>query len=121
MSAARQNLIEAMHARRDERIAAAAETRRARFERLAAHGWIAPAEAARILCCSPITLSGSRATRAAITSRSASDRPGATPRGAAGLVFLRADAERVAAIRKRCRVGLAIACRIYLALKDGPL
>lgn len=39
-----------------------------------------------------------------------------------GLLYRRTDVERVAAVRRRCRVSLTVACRIVAAIKaGGPL
>jgi hypothetical protein len=36
-----------------------------------------------------------------------------------GLLYRRTDVERVASIRRRCRVSLTVACRIAAAIKTG--
>lgn len=84
--------------------------------------WIGREEACRILHCSINSFANFRyrGDFDAIDTRPASHI--AESAAACGLLLRRSDVERVAAIRKRCRVGLSSAARIWGAIKaGGPL
>lgn len=84
--------------------------------------WATVGEACRIMSCDRASLYKGRCEGqfVAIDERAASENT-ENAQGV-GLLLKRSDCLRVAAIRKRCRVSLVAACRIYAAIKlEGPL
>jgi hypothetical protein len=95
---------------------------RSKLKRFASFGpdWVSTDEACRILCVTKSAFVRAFPFRACIEGRMASD----TSMTAAGCGRLhrRLDCVRVASIRKRARLTLAAACRVYSAIKaGGPL
>ena len=81
--------------------------------------WITKNEACRILHCSMNSFANFKYSGYfdAIEMRPASDT--AMSAAGCGLLLKRADIERIAAIRKRCRIGIGSAARVLAAIKTG--
>lgn len=81
--------------------------------------WIEIDEASRILCCSRKSFGTLRwdGTFIGIDSRPASEIAGSA-RGC-GLLLKKSDIERISVIRRRCRLSLSSASRVWAAIKSG--
>jgi hypothetical protein len=84
-------------------------------------GWVNSKQAAAILRASTAGMHNANpALKEHVTWQLNSTR-GATSARGCGLLFLQADIERIAAIKRRCRVGLETAVRVFAAVKERAL